>query len=413
MNIVFVTQWFDPEPGAMRGLPLAKWLVARGHKVKVITGFPNYPGGKIYPGYKMRWRQRETIDGVDVVRVPLYPSHDQSALGRITNYISFALSAAFAVVSTLRLGADVAFIYHPPPTVGIPALLLRYLRRIPYVYHIGDMWPEAVTESGMLGRGALKKVAFAVLNWWCNLLYRHAHDVTAQSPGFKRIIVERGTPSEKVHVVYNWTNDEVFRPVERDEQLAEELGLTGRFNIVYAGNLGSFQGLDTAIRAAKLLEHEPKIQFLFIGTGQKEAELKALAASLGVTNVRFAGPRPYYDMPKINSLAEVLLVHTLDLPHFVGNIPSKTQVSLASGRPVLMAVRGDSADIVTKSGSGVVCEPENPQDMARAALELFAKSSAELDEMGRRGREFYLAEMSMEVGSSRTEEILINAARNA
>jgi colanic acid biosynthesis glycosyl transferase WcaI len=408
MRIVFITQWFDPEPGAIRGLPLAKWMQARGHEVSVITGFPNYPGGKVYPGYRVRWKQRETMDGVDVLRVPLYPSHDTSAIGRILNFLSFAFSAATIGV-TLTRKADVVFVYHPPPTVGIPALVLKWLKRMPYVYHIADMWPEAVTESGMLGRGPVKKIVFPILNAYCNFIYRHAHTVTSQSPGFKKLLVQRGTPAEKIQVVYNWTSDEVFRPVPRDEELARELGMTGRFNIVYAGNLGAFQGLDTVIRAAKLLENEPKIQFVIVGTGQKEAELRALAASTGVTNVRFIGARPYAEMPKINALSDVLIVHTLDLPHFAGNIPSKTQVSLASGKPVLMAVRGDSAEIVQRAQAGVVCEPENPADMARATLELFAKSQEELDAMGRRGREFYVSEMAMEIGALRTEEILAEA----
>ena len=409
MRIVFVTQWFDPEPGVIRGLPLARWLKNRGHDVSVITGFPNYPGGKVYPGYKLRWRQRETMDGVDVLRVPLYPSHDSSALGRVLNYISFALSAASIGVFLTRR-ADVAFIYHPPPTVGLSALVLKWLKGTPFVYHIADMWPEAMTESGMVGQGLRKKIAFAVLNAWCKLMYRNAHSVTSQSPGFKKQIVERGTPPEKVHVVYNWTADDVFKPLEPDPELARELGMTGRFNVVYAGNLGAFQGLETVIRAAKLLKHEPAIQFVLVGTGHKEAELKALAGSLGSTNVRFAGARPYADMPRVNALADVLIVHTVDLPHFVGNIPSKTQVSLASGKPVLMAVRGDSADIVNKAAAGVVCEPENPEDMARAALELYRTPASKLEAMGKRGRDFYLQEMAMEIGAQRTEDILAAAA---
>jgi glycosyltransferase involved in cell wall biosynthesis len=410
MRILFLTQWFDPEPGALRGLPLAKWLAARGHEVKVLTGVPNYPGGKIYPGYKMRLWQREVMDGIPVLRVALYPSHDSSAIGRIANFLSFAFSAS--TIGAAFIGdADVAFVYHPPPTVGIPGLVLKYLRRIPMVYHIADMWPEAVTESGMLGNGIVKRIAFKILNLYCNFIYGQAKRVMVQSPGFRRIIVERGTPAEKVHVVYNWTTEDVFRPVPRDEALAEELGMSGRFNVVYAGNLGAFQAIETVIRAAKRVEREPDIQIVLIGTGQKEVELKALAAQLETKNVRFIGARPYPEMPKINSLADVLLVHTRDLPHFVGNVPSKTQVSLSSGRPVLMAVKGDAADLVRAANAGVCCDPENDAAMAEAMLQLYRTPKNELEEMGRRGREFYLSELSLDIGAARTEAILADSAR--
>ena len=130
MRVLFLTQWFDPEPGAVRGLPLAKWFLDRGHEVEVITGIPNYPGGKVYDGYRIRFRQRETMDGVPIIRVPLYPSHDQSALRRVANYLSFALAAAtIGAFSAKR--ADVCFAVSPPPTLGLPALVLKYFRRIP------------------------------------------------------------------------------------------------------------------------------------------------------------------------------------------------------------------------------------------------------------------------------------------
>src|SRR5215208_2259605 len=137
LRTLFITQWFDPEPGALRGLPLAKWLTGHGHSVEVLTGFPNYPGGKIYEGYRILPLQRQQMDGVPITRVPLFPSHDSTIAGRLANYGSFALSAAtIGLAATHR--ADVAFIYHPPPTVGLPAVLLKAIKGVPFVYHIAD-----------------------------------------------------------------------------------------------------------------------------------------------------------------------------------------------------------------------------------------------------------------------------------
>jgi glycosyltransferase involved in cell wall biosynthesis len=403
MRIVFVTQWFDPEPGAIRGLPLARWLQERGHEVRVITGVPNYPGGKVYPGYRIRLWQWEQMSGVPVLRVPLYPNHGQSAVGRIANYTSFAISAATVGLALIG-SADVAYVYHPPATVALPAVALKLLRGLPYVYHIADMWPESVVESGMLGRRGTRIVEHA-LSGWCKFAYRHATTVTVLSPGFKRLLLERGVPADKIEIVYNWTEEDVFRPVPRDPVLAAKLGLENGFNVIYAGNFGSFQGLESVIRAAVRLKQHPEIRIVFAGTGQKENELKQLAAGCGATNVRFIPPRPFREMAAINALADVLLVHLKDLPFFASTIPSKTQVALCSARPVLMAVRGDAAEVIRNAKAGLACEPGNESAIADAILVLFRMSEAERRQLGEAGREFYLREMSLSVGGTAMERI--------
>ena len=404
MRVTFLSQWFDPEPGAIRGLPLARELVRTGVDVQIVTGFPNYPGGKVYPGYRVRPWQRETMTGVPVLRVALLPSHDRNPLARVANYGSFAMSSA-VLGPLLTRPADVLYVYHPPPTVGVPAAAFRRLHRVPIVYHIADMWPESVVESGMLGHGVAKRIANEVLGAYCKWVYRQATAITVLSPGFKRLLVERGVPASKVHVVYNWADDELFRPLPRDEMLASELGMAGKFNVVYAGNFGAFQGLETVVRAAARVKHVPNIQVVLVGTGVEEQRLKALAAELRLPNVRFIGRRPMTDMARINALAEVLLTHLRDLPFFATTVPSKTQVSLASGRPVIMAVRGDAADVIERAGAGPVVPPEDEEGLARAMLELCAMPAEDRERLGARGREYYLREMSLAVGTGRMAEL--------
>jgi len=414
MRTIFLTQWFDPEPGASRGLPLARWLADHGHDVQVLTGVPNYPGGHVYPGYRMRLWQREVMDGVPVLRVPLYPSHDTSALGRVTNYTTFSLSAATLGTALLAPG-DVAYVYHPPATVGLPAMMLKTLRGMPFVYHIADMWPESVVESGMLDSAAVRRIVRGLLSVWCRVVYRQARAITVLSPGFKRLLVERGVPGDKIHVIYNWTDEAMFRPVPRDEALARELGLAGRFNIVYAGNLGPLQGLDAVVRAAARVRTVRSIQIVIVGVGQQELELRALARSLGANNVLFVGRRPYQEMPRICALADVHLVHLRDLPFFRATIPSKTQVALACARPVLMAVNGDAADIIRKAEAGVTCPPEDEARLADAMVALAETAGDELAAMGQRGRRFYLDEMSLDIGGRHMDSLLreVGASRQA
>lgn len=409
MRILFLTQFFEPEPGAIRGLPFARWLCKRGHTVEVITGFPNYPGGKIYPGYRIKWRQREIIDGVSVVRVPLFPSHSRSALGRVMNYGSF-MAAAGTIGAALAKSADILYVYHPPATVGIAGALVKSVRRIPIVYHIADMWPESVVESGMLGTGLMRSVVERALTGLCALNYRRADLITVLSPGFRRLLVARGVPQHKIHVVYNWTDDDTFVPVERNESLACELGFAGRFNVVYAGNLGPFQAIESLIHAAKYLDAYPRIQVVLVGAGQDRARLQEIARANNLHNVRFLTNRPYHQMALINALAEVLVVHLRDLPFFSATIPSKTQVAMACGRPILMAVRGDAAELVSKCNAGVVAEPENPEDIAQRIAELYRMPAAEREAMGRRGRDFYLQEMSLDVGGREMERLFERVA---
>lgn len=405
MRIAFVTQWFDPEPAAIRGLPLATWLVERGHQVRVVTGYPNYPQGRLYPGYSMgRVVTRETTNGVDVVRVPLYPSHDSSGLRRAANYLSFAASAS--TLGTLLVGdADVIYAYHPPPTVGAPALLWGRLRRAPVVYHIADMWPDSVTGSGMLPPGVGRAVERA-LRWWCNRVYRASAAITVLSPGFKRLLVERGVPAEKVSVILNWADEAIFYPRPPDEELARKLGIDGRFNIVYAGNLGPYQNLHRAIEAMQELAHLPDVQLVLVGTGLAEGDLRAMVDRRGMKNVRFLDRRPYSEMGAVSALADVQLVSLAANDFFETTIPSKTQVALAMGRPVLMVARGDAADLVLKAGAGKVVAPDDVEGMAAAIESLYRLGPAALAEMGAQGRDFYLRESSLHVGGERMEELL-------
>jgi len=411
MRILLLSQWFDPEPGATKGLPFAKWLEARGHSVKVLTGFPNYPGGNVYEGYKIRHWQRQQMDGIDVLRVPLYPSHDASGFKRMLNYTSFAMSAS--TIGAVGIGgADVGYVYHPPPTIGLAAMVLKTFRRIPFVYHIADMWPDTVMESGMLTNSRLRGPVNGILSWWCKAVYKRAAAITVLSPGFKDMLIERGVPAEKIHVIYNWTDEDAFKPAPRDEALATELGLSGKFNIVYAGNLGPMQGLETVIAAAERIRDLEHVQIVLAGTGHEEERLKGLAAEKGLNNVLFLGRRQYWEMTAINALADVLLIHLRDLPFFQATIPGKTQVALASGRPSLVAVAGDAADLVRMGDAGMGCPPEDPDAMASAMRELALLPPERLEQMGTNAAQFYRDRISMDVGGATTEALLNTHRRN-
>ena len=158
MRILFIIQWFQPEP-TLKGLPFAQELVKLGHEVEVLTGFPNYPSGKLYPGYRIRFLQKEIIEGIPIIRVPLYPSHDTSGFRRILNYMSYAFSAALIGPWVVKK-FDIAYVYHPPATVGLPAIALRFLRGLRFVYDIQDFWPDCLQATGMFKNKIGRKCNF-------------------------------------------------------------------------------------------------------------------------------------------------------------------------------------------------------------------------------------------------------------
>ena len=406
MRILMLTQWFNPEP-AFKGLSFAKELIKLGHDVEVLTGFPNYPGGKVYDGYRIRYMQREILEGISVVRVPLYPSHDTSSIGRILNYGSFAFSAG-TIGSLLTKPADVLYVYHPPATIGLPASIIHFLRNIPFVYDIQDLWPDTLAATGML----TNKIVLAMVNKWCGFVYRQASRIVVLSPGFKKALCSRGVPSNKIDVIYNWCDENQIQTTGRDEELARTLGLSEKFNIVFAGTMGKAQALDAVIDAAKLLaDRYPVIQFVFVGSGVEVEHLQQKAKKMQLVNVLFLPQRPLSKIGQILNLADVLLVHLKDDPLFKITIPSKTQAYMAAGRPILMGVNGDAADLIEYAKAGVCCTPENKISIAESVEKLFTMSRTQRETMGNNGREYYQKKLSLMIGVRRFEEIFKSVVR--
>lgn len=407
LKILYLTQWFDPEP-IFKGLAFAKALAAKGHRVEVLTGFPNYPGGRVHPGYRVRLRSRERMDGIPVTRVALYPSHDASAIRRSANYLSFAVSAAtVGACSTGR--PDVIYAYHPPATIALPAMAIGALRRVPFVLDVQDLWPDTLAATGMVSsRRALKAAGM-----FCDLAYRRAARISVISPGFARALAARGVPEGKIEVIYNWGREAAAAPGTSDGRTApilEEAGIDGRFSVVFAGTMGRAQALSSVLSAAALVARKvPRVRFVFVGGGIEAPALRARAAETALENVVFLPVRPASEVAPLLVAADVLLVHLRDDPLFSITIPSKTQAYLQAGRPILMAVKGDAADLVTTAGAGVCVPPEDPEALAAAVCGLASAPPESLAAMGARGRAYYDAHLSFAAGIDRCEALLRRA----
>ena len=403
MRILMITQLFQPEPNHLKGLAFAKEMVKLGHEVEVLTGFPNYPGGKIYSGYRQCWRQRETIDGVSIIRVPLYPDHSGSGFRRILCYLSLALSACIPGLFLVRR-PDVVHVYQGPATLALPALLLRLLRGVPFILDVQDLWPESVTSSGMLVMPGLTYI----LTKWCDLAHRFADKIVVLSPGYKGVLATHGVDISKIAVVYNWC-DESQIPVCK--MSGDPFRLAGRFNVIYAGNLGRVQALDAVLDAASLLRDvHPDIMFVFVGDGIDSDRLKDTAASKYLDNVRFISRQPVAEIGAILEKANALLIHLRDDSLCRVGIPQKTQAYLSAGRPIIVAVKGNAADLVVEAQAGISCEPEQPASIAAAVKNLYALSVEERAHMGNNGRAYYDKHLALSVGVTQMESLFKGSA---
>lgn len=393
-RVLYLSQWFPPENGAV-GLQVAKGLIERGYEVEALTGFPNYPSGRLDPGYRLSPYMRETMDGVPVHRVYLYPSHDRSSLGRALNYVSFFVSALiFCLFNARRF--DVIYVYHPPITVGLAAALSGYVTRRPFILEVQDLWPDSVAASGMNGTSRLARLLDPV----CRFVYRRASLVLGQSHGMAKRLVERGVSEQKADVMFNWANESAARA--NGVYDLGSLNFNGRFNFVYGGNLGAVQGLDSLVRAAhSISETTPQIQLTLIGDGLERERLAALIEKLGAKNVQILPGVPQSQIGDILAAADVLVTHLKNDPLFEITIPSKTQFYMAMGKPVLVGVRGESARIVTAAGAGMAMEPDNEEAIAEAFRTMASMPRDKLDQMGAQARAAYDEQFSFASSMSR------------
>ena len=407
LRIVMYTQWFPPEKAAIPA-DIAAGLAARGHDVTVVTGFPNYPLGRIYEGWRQRPWADSTADGYRIRRVVQYPSHDASAIRRALSYLSFAVAATAFGWRRLR-AADVVYVYHPPLTTALGPWLSRVTGGAPYVLHVQDLWPDSVVAAELLDHRVLGVTA-RVLDRVCRAVYGRAHALVSIAPGMAELLARRGLPRARVQVVHNWTDETVFRPVERHPAVARSLGADGGTTVMFAGNMGAAQGLETAIRAAAAVADLPDFRLLLVGDGLGRAALELLAEDLGAHNVRFCGSRPLTEMAAVTAAADAQLVILRGLPFLRGTVPSKLSSVMASGLPVVVSADGDAATLVEEAGAGWTCPAEDVAALAEAFRRIAASSAEERRERGQAGRAYYEKNMARAAGIRRIGRMLEAAA---
>jgi lipopolysaccharide/colanic/teichoic acid biosynthesis glycosyltransferase/glycosyltransferase involved in cell wall biosynthesis len=398
MRILILSQWFDPEP-FFKGLCFAKKLKRFGHEVEVLTGFPNYPTGKVYASHKLQPYFTEEQAGIRIHRTYLYPDHGTKWIKRVLNYLSFGLTAALLGPFFIRR-PQVIYAYASPATVGLPAVVLSTLFGCPLVLDVQDLWPDSIRATGMVrSRFVLKWIAI-----FCGWVYRQADSIVVSSNGIRNCLLERGVPPGKVTVIPNWADEDKMIVAKREPAIGERFGLTGKFNVTYAGNLGKAQGLETVLMAAQKIDI-PRVQFVFVGDGVEKKSLEQMKQQLKIRNTLFIPQQEIEEIGKIFAWSDVLLVHLKRHPLFETAIPSKTQAYLTMSKPILMAVAGNASELILEARAGLVAEPEDSQDLVRRVRELYELTEREREAMGNNGLVFYRKQLSLDVGAARFDSL--------
>jgi glycosyltransferase involved in cell wall biosynthesis len=370
---------------------MVEQLLAKGHEVEVVTAMPNYPVGKIFPEYRHKLYCREIWHGISVHRFWVYASTG-SGIRRLLNYFSFSLTCLFGIFFARK--PDLIFVESPPLFLSIPARLLSLMWHRPFIFNVADLWPDSVREMGVMRDGVILRMAGRLELW----SYRKAAFVNAVTDGVRRTLVEKkGVPPEKVLLLPNGANTELFRNGVRDEELAKNLGLSAQRVILYAGTLGLFHGLDIAIEAAEILQFEiPDFTLVFIGGGSDRNRLELLAKSKGLTNVRFLEPQPPEMVARLFSISYAGLASFMNRPVFEGTRPAKLIPMMASEKPVVFSGAGEGARLVLQAGAGIVTAPESVSSLVEG-LRAVLNDPSMAQEFGRNGRKFVEANLTWRI----------------
>jgi len=413
MRILVVSQFFPPEMGAPAGrfYDFARHWLAAGHRVTVVTGFPNFPGGEVHQGYRGRLYQSEEMDGIELRRCLVLTSK-RRFLGRALAYASFLVSSSLCVLFA-RLHFDCVIATSPPPSVGLPALLAAWRRRVPLVFDVRDIWPQAIVQSGRLRNPLL----ISLFEGIARFLYGRAVRVTTVTEGWRERLIELGVSPEKVHVLPNGVDIDTFEGQSRQDLPAELSLLDPHAHwFTYAGILNTPQGLEVILKAAALLrDRDPDLyrgcQFVFVGEGPEGDTLQRLRHELGLDDrVLFFPRQPRAVVFSLLARSFAILV-TLRPRKDTSTVPSKLYESFASGRPVLYSAGGEGAETVRRAGGGMVCTPGDP-DALCVAMTAYLRDAACAEPDGRQGREFVVKAFNRGQIAARFAALLAESAQD-
>lgn len=382
---------------------------AQGHEITVVTGQPNYPDGATFKGYKA-WHldTEDFLPGVRLHRIPTYPRRKGGALNLILNYGAFVASGLLFMPLVLRgLKADAVLVYAPSPlTQAIPAIFLGWLKRAPVALWVQDLWPESLESTGFVkNKTVLKWVGRMV-----KAIYAGCHTLIAQSHAFVPAMARYAPNKAIVYHPNSFPDDSQGASIPLPEKL--DSLLSNYFCVVFAGNLGKFQSLDTIIDVANRLKGHAQIRIVLIGSGERSEWLEQQKGALKLNNLELPGRFPIEAMPAILRKCAALMVTLNDDPTFNSTVPGKVQAYLSAGRPILAGINGEGARVIRESGAGLISPAQDADSLLANVMRLYGMTQVERDTMGQLGRAYYLENFEVKAQTRRLVETLSAMRRN-
>ncbi len=398
MRILIVTQYFWPEDFRINDLALG--LQERGHAVTVLTGKPNYPGGRFFAGYGFLARPHDDFQGIPVVRVPLVPRGRGGGLRLAVNYLSFAFTACILAPLRVRGDYDAILVYEPSPvTVGLPSLVLRRTKRAPMLFWVQDLWPESLEATGAIrARWALGLVERMV-----RFIYRGCDRVLVQSRGFTEPVARLGVDPDRILYFPN-SAEALYQPLDLPADAPERNLMPAGFRVMFAGNIGAAQDFGTILDAAEITRDDPAIHWVILGDGRMAAWVREEIARRGLGGtVHMLGRHPVASMPRWFAAADAMLVTLAREPIFGYTIPAKVQSYMACAKPIVAALDGEGARVVAEAGAGYAVPSQSPLELAAAVRRMAALPDERRRELGLAGRRYFAQHFERELLLTRLE----------
>jgi glycosyltransferase involved in cell wall biosynthesis len=386
LRILIVTNHFWPEE--FRVNEIATGLRDKGHDITVITGIPNYPAGKFFPGYGILRKRVEKHDGMVIRRVPLIPRGKGGKLNLLLNYASATICSCLLAPWYGRGDHDLIFVFHTSPImVALPAIIIRKLKSVPIIFWALDLWPESISATGAITSGVLLRQVESLVRF----IYKRCDRILVSSPAYIPSVTSLGGNPKTLDYFPNWV-ESVYSDVPDGSDTAGLPVLPPGFRIMFAGNIGAAQSFETILSAAEILRPQADIQWIILGDGRMSAWVKEQVTSRKLSDtVRLFGRFPSETMPALFAQADAMLVTLRRDPIFSLTIPGKIQSYMASGRPIIAALDGEGASLVEQSGCGMSCPAEDAGALAETVLRLYNMSPTERSALGDQGRAYCLA----------------------
>lgn len=373
MNILYIHQYFKTpnEPGGTRSYWIAKELIANGHNVTMLTTSSSIDHNK----------EVKDVDGIKVIYLKVLYDQKMSVFARLKSFLSFMFKSTYLSLSLKNI--DLVIATSTPLTIGFPALILKKIKKIPYLFEVRDLWPEVPIQMGGLNNPILKSLA----KWFEKTLYKNAKHIVALSPGMKEGVLACNIPESKVSMIPNMAKIDEFYPRDVNKGLMQSLGLKAdSFKVVHFGSLGLANGAHTIIESAKLLKSNPEVEFVFIGGGSTESDLIELCRTYDLKNVHFLGKFPMKVTSEIVNFCDISIVSFLDLPILYTNSPNKLFDSLSAGKPIIVNSAGWTRDLVENNQCGYYVSPSFPEELVERILHL-RQQPEEVQKMGKASRD--------------------------